>query len=410
MVPLLSTVFTAPVVVGTGVAIGDLLIPSSASGDYVLANATNRAGRRCEGVAVSALGPTQRGAVQIQSAGTIDKSISGIGAGLASWVRCSEIGRIERCTPLAGDDVIGYCETDGRVHLSFGFGAPLEVPASATANSIFIYDGAGAQVIAPPIGVGKKYLYHDPAATPRFGWDVPAGGGGGGGGFDISTLPLSGWWDGPGYNSGTLLVAGKSSAGASAGRNLAVVGAPVASTENGLASVLFDGVDDKFQYISGAESADLMTASSWSFSFVGRLIASPNNTLDPFQNACLAVCGSANFAISYRTDLVLRAYQYRAGNVLADSTWASSQLVCVQAYGDGSSVNIRKGKGAWVTTATGGAPLVISGSLRVGSNYQGIGAFGQLEFCEMFTSNSVLSTTQFNSAADAHATRWGVIV
>jgi hypothetical protein len=48
-------------------------------------------------------------------------SVSGLGAGAASWVRVNTATAIlERCTPAGTDDVVGWCETDGTVHLVFG--------------------------------------------------------------------------------------------------------------------------------------------------------------------------------------------------------------------------------------------------------------------------------------------------
>lgn len=121
--PALSFTLSATVYGGVAVPVGQVLLPD-ANSTYVPATAANRAalGRRAEAIALTPYGGTSPGGVQIQEAGTLDASLSGLGAGAASWVRCSAAGFPERFTPVnAGtSDVIGYCETDGRVHLQFG--------------------------------------------------------------------------------------------------------------------------------------------------------------------------------------------------------------------------------------------------------------------------------------------------
>lgn len=120
--PNYSIVFSAQLVGSSTVSVGDVLIPSAGSPSlYVVATAANRGTRRAEGVALSAYGGTGSGSVQIQQTGTIDASISGLGAGTASWVRVSTTGRLERvATPSGGDDLMGKCEADGRMHLDPG--------------------------------------------------------------------------------------------------------------------------------------------------------------------------------------------------------------------------------------------------------------------------------------------------
>ncbi len=121
--PAYSIVYSATVSGTTGaVNVGSVMIPSASSPTtYVVATTANRGTRRSEGVALTAYGASGTGAVEIQQSGTIDATTSGLAAGAASWVRCSTTGTIERCTPAPGDDIIGYAEVDGRVHLCFGF-------------------------------------------------------------------------------------------------------------------------------------------------------------------------------------------------------------------------------------------------------------------------------------------------
>jgi hypothetical protein len=103
------------------------MIPSaSVAGRWVVATTAARGTRRSEGVALTAYGGSGTGAINIQQCGTIDASISGLGTDVAkSLVRCSATGTIERIATgsvnPSTDDVIGYAEADGRVHLLFGF-------------------------------------------------------------------------------------------------------------------------------------------------------------------------------------------------------------------------------------------------------------------------------------------------
>jgi len=120
--PNYSIVFSAQLVGTTVVSVGQVLIPSaSVAGQYVVSTSANRGTRRSEGIALTDWSSaTSPGSVQMQQSGTIEAAISGLAAGSASWVRCSTTGVIERCTPSGSDDIIGYAEADGRVHLIFG--------------------------------------------------------------------------------------------------------------------------------------------------------------------------------------------------------------------------------------------------------------------------------------------------
>jgi hypothetical protein len=97
---------------------GDVLIPDSTSGEYVKATTANRGTRRSTGIALASY--IADGTVEIQQMGQVSSTISGLGAGTASWVRVSSTGTLERCTPSSGDDVVGRCETDGTFHAVFG--------------------------------------------------------------------------------------------------------------------------------------------------------------------------------------------------------------------------------------------------------------------------------------------------
>lgn len=118
--PAITVNLSASVHGTTGsIAVGDVLVP--VSGVYVLATTANRAdGGRSHGIALTAWGAASAGAVRMQSVGIADAAVTGLGAGTESWLRVSAFGRLERCTPGAGDDVVGRCFTDGTAHLTFG--------------------------------------------------------------------------------------------------------------------------------------------------------------------------------------------------------------------------------------------------------------------------------------------------
>lgn len=130
------------------ISIGDVLIPNSGGTSLVIATTANRAGRRAECIARTQLGSGRTGPVQPQYAGMIPASVSGLAAGSQQLVRTSSAGRIERVSSYtSGDDIIGYAEADGRVHLMMGL--PIaEIIAAAGGG------GGGAPVGASYVTLG----------------------------------------------------------------------------------------------------------------------------------------------------------------------------------------------------------------------------------------------------------------
>lgn len=126
--PLVSVKFHAYLSGSTACSVGNVLIKDSASNDYyVIATTANRGTRRSEGVAITAYGGSSVGSVQLQQTGTLPQEITGLSTGFGSkqLVRVSATGTLERIATasvvLGTDDLIGYAETDGRVHLYPGF-------------------------------------------------------------------------------------------------------------------------------------------------------------------------------------------------------------------------------------------------------------------------------------------------
>jgi len=144
MLPHRSHVYSAPVASATAVVIGDALVPNAQRTSYLVATTANRGTARSEGVALEASLSGIASAVEIQQSGTVDALITGLGAGAATWVRVSALGRLERApAPVAGDDIIGTCEADGRLHL---------FPGALTAE--IITSGIAAQDEGAPIAGG----------------------------------------------------------------------------------------------------------------------------------------------------------------------------------------------------------------------------------------------------------------
>jgi hypothetical protein len=170
---------------GSGLA-GDVLIPDS-DGLYIKATTANRAGRRSTGVALFDYQASN--SVEVQQLGMLSAALSGLGVGAVSWVRVSALGRLERCTPSAGDDIIGKASADGSVHLmpgvwdeanTLGGGSTTvadDIAKSAGAdidrvkglNAIPIVTEAGvalADGVAPL--PGGSMVYNENAGTPGF--------------------------------------------------------------------------------------------------------------------------------------------------------------------------------------------------------------------------------------------------
>lgn len=163
--PNYSIMYSAQLVGATLVNVGDVLIPYAVDETkYVVATSANRGTRGSEGIALTACGANVVGSVQMQQDGTIDATISGLGVGASrQLVRVSTTGRLERIASYTtGDDIAGYAEIDGRVHLWFGLpwtdlsaaaglGFPIVVPGTSGHMIVYASDGlSGQDGGAPP--------------------------------------------------------------------------------------------------------------------------------------------------------------------------------------------------------------------------------------------------------------------
>jgi hypothetical protein len=120
--------FTAEMIATSVCDVGELLVYNSSLGYWLVATAAARAaaGSRSQAVALTDYGGSAVGKVAYQSSGVVAAAISGLATtGSRSLVRCSATGTIERIATGSADpdtdDLIGYAEADGRVHLCFGF-------------------------------------------------------------------------------------------------------------------------------------------------------------------------------------------------------------------------------------------------------------------------------------------------
>jgi hypothetical protein len=87
---------------------------------YLPATTANRAMYgRSVGISLSAASAAN-GSFEFQVAGVMSASLTGLGAGTASWVRASATGTLERCTPASGDDIVGKCNTAGDLTIVLG--------------------------------------------------------------------------------------------------------------------------------------------------------------------------------------------------------------------------------------------------------------------------------------------------
>lgn len=119
--PLGSVNFTALILAVNGpAAIGQALVFDSAQGTWLVATAANRTalGKRAEAIAITAYGGSSVGKIAYRSSGLLANELSLLGTGTASWVRVKSDGYLERCTPAPGDDLVGKCQTDGRLLLT----------------------------------------------------------------------------------------------------------------------------------------------------------------------------------------------------------------------------------------------------------------------------------------------------
>ncbi len=165
--PAFSVDFTARMIAASLCAKGDALVYDTAAGYWKVSTASNRttADARTQAIALTEYGGSLVGTVSYQAAGTLAEEISDLGAGARQLVRVSTAGRLERIATAsvdpATDDVVGYAEPDGRVHLFIGIPlteiiALVNVIAGGEANTASSV-GSGASLVKTKVGVDLPF-------------------------------------------------------------------------------------------------------------------------------------------------------------------------------------------------------------------------------------------------------------
>jgi hypothetical protein len=225
----------------------------------------------------------------------------------------------------------------------------------------------------------------------------------------MATLPWTIWFDGAAYNPVTPTIFGKASAGTSASRALDPIGSPTQGEINGRPTIILDGVNDVLRYSAGTAVAEVISATAWTISFVGKINSSTSDSAAAYTAPGLGCDSNAYWsAAAVRSSGPLTAYQDDGGVKQSATTWTAGVLVLVQARFDGTQLQIRKGKGAWTTTAAGNIASV-GGVFHIGANHNLLQVAG-LEICEYAASNVAISDANLNLAADDMAAKWGVAV
>lgn len=106
-----------PILPGEVAPVGSCLV--KIDGVYQISTLAARGTFKSSGIVTSA--GAVNGGVFMQSFGDIPATISGLGAGIACYVRVDDDGILERRdSPVDEDDIVGWTEEDGTVHLFFG--------------------------------------------------------------------------------------------------------------------------------------------------------------------------------------------------------------------------------------------------------------------------------------------------
>jgi hypothetical protein len=166
-----DTVFTAYLSGATGpVSVGTALVLNSAGTRYIVSTGDNRTstGRKTAGVCLTA-GDDDEVEVEVQFAGVVPASVTGLGDGSATTVYVDDDGALARGGTAGVDDIIGRCDEDGTAYI-LGGGVAGAAGGSATpggsTNEVQINNG-GTFGGATNVKAGSGYISigADPATT-----------------------------------------------------------------------------------------------------------------------------------------------------------------------------------------------------------------------------------------------------
>lgn len=124
----------------SSVSAGQCVVWDPTTSTYLVATTANRATNKTAGILLGSA--PVNGSALMQCVGDCPNAITGLGAGLAGPVRASATGTLERIGAGAAtstDDVVGWAEIDGLVHLGCGgmFASPY-VAGSGLSNSAYV--------------------------------------------------------------------------------------------------------------------------------------------------------------------------------------------------------------------------------------------------------------------------------
>lgn len=223
-----------------------------------------------------------------------------------------------------------------------------------------------------------------------------------------ATLPWTLWCSGSGFDPNTPRVLSKNSSGTSGTRTLNIVsGSPTQGEINGRPTIILDGVNDVLRYTGAGEALDLISRTSYVICFTGKIISSPTDDVTTYQNPGIACESSAYFGIGVRSSGVVEAYHDGGSATHADVAWTTGQLVRIQVWFDGTTLRIRKNKGAWASVAKGIITPVSLGPFAIGSRHN-LTAFAALELGEILVSNSpAITEDDLNRVDDEQLLKWG---
>lgn len=233
--------------------------------------------------------------------------------------------------------------------------------------------------------------------------------------FDISTLSLSGWFDGDNYNSTTGAWTGKASAGTSGSNSItADTGAKptTGSTLNGCGTVAFARASSQSVADSTSVLSTYITTSAWSiWALINNTSSVTSNSYTVgYDNHGIISDSLSYWAIGTSTNAggVSTVYQWDtaargAQQALTDSSWS-----LVQAYYDGSNVYMRVNSGTWQSGASGSIGTGLGSSkLYLGKNYNS-GAYFNGSMANVGLSKTAFSQATFDNIKSALNSKYGL--
>lgn len=222
--------------------------------------------------------------------------------------------------------------------------------------------------------------------------------------FDPATLSASLWVR---ASYGGVPWSGVSSAGSSGGRNLVAGTAPsVGSALNGLTPAAFNG---STQFLVNALTIDQLFSTAYDLYAAVNMAALGANA-SPFDEPAIIADSGGNWGLHVSTSGA-RLYHFN-GSALTTSRVAitTATWTLIRARWDGTNMTIAINGNALGGTQAAGAPIgMSSGTIRVGSNYNGAALLnGSLAELVVYPSN--LSAGNITNLRGYFSARYGISV